>query len=902
MNSFKNESGYNKPNKQADKLEKPNPVPLGVKPTLPDIYLPNPKDVNFDKVVNNGQILPTSEPIATADSPVYGMAGPSPPNYAISPVPQLASSGFETNSSPNSNQVTTELSGGALSHTSTAKDSNPHIQSRSRSISPAAKSRSPSKERIRNVSSSESQTPKRRSSRRSSSGSGASPTSRAVSFTDTSLPPPLVHPINSNSVATGLMPKEMQAKPSNPMIPDTNTSTGLPGVTTNGILPPVIGPPPGTYAVRLPATVPSHLPPPASQITSQDHPHQPLNIPPSIPHIPPHHTGASQPLPPYNLPPPRHGMHDVPHDMRRGPPPGHGIPPPHLPPRNMYGIDKDGYIDDPLAAFERAMAMKDASKGRIPPPRYDGRGGRRRYYSPEPSYRYSSRSPPRYRDRRSPFHRRSPTPPHYRDRRQSRSPMSFRPLVSKSPEDKGPQKGPKTPPHPHPIREGSTTPPDSTARNESPPPPPGTQSPESKRSPTRRNTLTPEKDGMENITSTTQQSSTESKENESSRSPAPLRLRSASSKEKDIKRHSSSPQPPERDNLRSPGPYYRRTPPPSDQYRYSPSRRHSPPGMGMEYQNHSHEYYYRHERHAPPPPEEFYDHRRAGEYVHPPRESYGNQRDAAYGPRDRYPPNAPYYRNDYRERGRGYGYRGRGRGHNYNQFYPDNRRNFYHDEHTPHYQRNNHEFEGSRRDHHAPQRSRSRDRSPRNRAGKSTERENAAKKTVTNITTESRRKEKSNSRERTPSLTPEPEFKEQQERSPGIEAQEQKDRYAKTEYCDLEFKDGKDGHQINSDKNVKAKSEHHERNSQDARKNVRNNRSTERNVDSGRTRSRSKSYERRVRERDRRNNEKRDHRWDSSRTRNRDQDYHRSRERRDAETNYKDRPRQSSVTRERNDR
>jgi len=119
---------------------------------------------------------------------------------------------------------------------------------------------------------------------------------------------------------------------------------------------------------------------------------------------------------------------------------------------------------------------------------------------------------------------------------------------------------------------------------------------------------------------------------------------------------------------------------------------------------------------------------------------------------------------------------------------------------------------------------------------------------------------------------------------------------------DLEFKDGKDGHQINSDKNIKAKSEHHERNSQDARKNVRNNRSTERNVDSGRARSRSKSYERRVRERDRRNNEKRDHRWDSSRTRNRDQDYHRSRERRDAETNYKDRPRQSSVTRERNDR
>merc|ERR1711899_32718 len=147
-------------------------------------------------------------------------------------------------------------------------------------------------------------------------------------------------------------------------------------------------------------------------------------------------------------------------------------------PRNVYGIDKDGYIDDPLAAFERAI--------------------RRRYYSPERSHRYPSRSPPRYRDRRSPFRRRSPTPPRYRER-VSRSPVPQRPLSSKSPEDRSQPKGPKTPPHPHPLRENST-PPESMVRNESPPPPPGTQSPEAKRSPSRPKE--PEKEDMRDSAST----------------------------------------------------------------------------------------------------------------------------------------------------------------------------------------------------------------------------------------------------------------------------------------------------------------------------------------------------------------------------------------------------------------
>ena len=877
MNNFKNESGYNKTNKQTDLLEKPNPVPLGVKPSLPDIYLPDPKDVNFDKVVSSGQVPSHADSNATADSPVYGMAGPSP-SYSISPSQELASSGLDINNISHPNQDNVELDNDIRKSidkdaTSLAKNSVTPIESRSISRS---KSRSPSKENTRII---------------SESDSGAS---RAVSFPDTSQPPP-VHPINSSNTPVEPKPHEnLQGSISNHIVPESNKSpnhiSGISGVASNGSLPPVIGPPPGTYAVRLPATVPSHLPP-AAPIPPHDHPQPPLHVPLSVPHaLPP---GPVQPIPPYSHPPPRHLMPDI-HDLRRGPPPGHGILPPHLPPRNMYGIDKDGYIDDPLAAFERAMAMKDASKGRIPPPRYADRGPRRRYYSPDRPHGYPSRSPPRYRDRRSPFHRRSQTPPQIRERRLSRSPLQHRPRSSKSPEDRGHPKGPQTPPHPY--RESSTTPPESMCRNESPPPPPGTQSPESRRSPSRPNEQ--DKGDSNNVTSNTKEFITESKHNESARSPKPGSPRS-NSREKDAKRRSSSPQRSPSERTRSPGPYYRRSSPKSDQYRYSPTRRHSPPpGAGYDYSSHSHEYYYRHERQAPPPPEDFYDHRRHGDYNHPPREMYGNHRDSGYIPRDRYSTNEPYYRNEYRERGRGYGYRGRGRGRGYNQYYPD-RRNFYNEEHNSHhYSRSHHEYEGARE--HLPPRSRSRDRSPnqRSRVQKSAGRESPSKDAVAKSTTESRRKEKSNSRDRTPSLTPEPEFRDQQEQDTVPEGQERKEHNPKPEQNSTELKT-KDGNDIGKDRSEKAEHRTERRDTHGSRVNEKESRSTERHHHSNRPRSRSRSYEKRG---DKRDYDKRDHRWESSRSRNRDQDFHRSRDRRDLETNYRDRQRQSPTRRDRNER
>ena len=812
---------------------------------MPDIYLPDPKDVNFDKVVGSGQAPIHGDLNNTADSPVYGMAGPSP-NYSISPTQELTPSGVENDPKSIDDQTSDKE------------------VSRSNS-----KSRSPSNE-------------------------------RRVSFPDTSLPPPTVNTVNTCNTQTGPTAIEnLQGKVSNQVIPESSTTqlstSGTSAVTSNGTMPPVIGPPPGTYAVRLPATVPSHLPP-ATQIPPHEHHQQPLQIPPSLPHIPPSHSaGHSHPLPPYSHPPPHM------HDLRRGPPPpGHIIPPSHLPPRNVYGIDKDGYIDDPLAAFERAMAMKDASKGRIPPPRYDARGLRRRYYSPERSHRYSSRSPPRYRDRRSPFHRRSPTPPHYRERRVSRSPVPQRPISSKSPEDRGQPKGPKTPPHPHPLRENST-PPESMIRNESPPPPPGTQSPESKRSPSRPKE--PEKEDMRDSASTSQQTSTESKI-EPLRSPAPNRSRSFS-REHDMKRRSTSPQQALRDKTRSPGPYYRRSPT-SDKYRYSPSRRHSPPpGAGYDYSNHNHEYYYRHERQAPPPPDDFYDHRRHADYNHPPREIYGNHRESGYGARDRYPPNAPY-RNDYRDRGRGYGYRGRGRGHGYNHYYPDNRKNYYNEEHNPHHYPRSHLEYDSMRHEHQPQRSRSGERSPAhiNRDEKSGDREIPSKDKASRGATESRRKDRSNSRDRTPSLTPEPEFREQQERNNTSEGQNRKEHVSKSEDHDSMSKHEKDMNETNKDKRDEKSFRKEEHDTHGQRDHDRTSKLTEKTYASGRRRSRSRSYERREkdRERDKRDYEKRDGRSDSSRTRNKELDYNRSREYRDAESNHRDRRRLSPSARERNER
>ena len=138
MNNFKNESGYNKSNKQADLLEKPTPVPLGVKPTLPDIYLPDPKDMNFDKVLNSGQVSLHADSNVTADSPVYGMTGPSP-SYSISPPHGEASSGVDIDSNSNSNQLNIEQN--TAIRTSFEKEQLEPKES--------SRSRSPSNEKIR---------------------------------------------------------------------------------------------------------------------------------------------------------------------------------------------------------------------------------------------------------------------------------------------------------------------------------------------------------------------------------------------------------------------------------------------------------------------------------------------------------------------------------------------------------------------------------------------------------------------------------------------------------------------------------------------------------------------------------------------------------------------------------
>ena len=911
MNKFKNQSGYDKSNKSHDLLEKPKPVPLGVKPTLPDIYLPDPKDVNFDKMVSNGHISQNEEG-ANQDSPVYGMAGPSPPNYAVSPTQQLAPSGFGINNSLSSISANEKLENQSPSleesESLSAKGSkvpndDTPPQSRSRSNSPNdVKSRSMSAERSKHNPGAISLSPKRRDSRRSSSGSGASPRSRAVPFVDTSQPPPIVHPSSTNIQPPGTIPQNGPVVPNATHALTSTTATqnlpptiaGTAAIAPPGTLPPVIGPPPGTYPVRLPATVPTHLPLPQALPGHPDALNHPsLHLPPGVPPMSAaHHSGPLPPMSAYNHPPPHHIMHDG-----RGLPAGHGLPPNHMPRRDAYGIDKDGYIDDPLAAFERAMAMKDASKGRAPP-RYDVRGPRRRYYSPEHANRYSSRSPPRYKERRSPYSRRSPTPPHYRERRSSRSPAQQRPQIhSQSPDDRGAPKGPKTPPHPHPLNDASKSPTQTTTkRHESPPPPPGTQSPESKLSPHGRGTPTPEKDGLQNITSTTQQSSNESKENDNSTEPTPKRERSSSPKDK-IRGRSNTPSNAPRDGQRrSPGPYYRRTPPPSDHYRYSPSRRRSPVS-GYDYPNHGQpDHFYRQERLAPPPPDEFYD-RRSGEYGHSSRDGYGHIREGGYGPRHRYPTDAPYYRNEYRERGRGYAYRGRGRG--YNHYQQDNRRHYYNEEHPPHnYARGNYHPEGSRRDQEAPQRSRSRNRSPMHhaRSSKSPGKENDTKTQSRNrdLPSENNRKDRSHSRERTPSLTPEPEFREQQKHVDARETKDQEPDYTKTEYSNAHSKRDPS---LDNEKLLKDSAD--KRSARDEKSNLgideKDNKSrvVERKTDSSRMRSRSRSYERKQRERERENREigSRDHRYESSRSRNKDHDY-RSRDRREVD-HSKDRPKSS---------
>ena len=151
---------------------------------MPDIYLPDPKDVNFDKVVGSGQAPIHGDLNNTADSPVYGMAGPSP-SYSISPTQELTPSGVENGPKSIDDQTSDK------------------VVSRSNS-----KSRSPSNE-------------------------------RTVSFPDTSLPPPSVNIVNSTNTQTGPTAIEnAKEKVSNQVFPESSTTqlstSGTPPVTIYG--------------------------------------------------------------------------------------------------------------------------------------------------------------------------------------------------------------------------------------------------------------------------------------------------------------------------------------------------------------------------------------------------------------------------------------------------------------------------------------------------------------------------------------------------------------------------------------------------------------------------------------------------------------------------------------------
>merc|ERR1712088_1042053 len=229
----------------------------------------------------------------------------------------------------------------------------------------------------------------------------------------------------------------------------------------------------------------------------------------------------------------------------------------------------------------------------------------------------------------------------------------------------------------------------------------------------------------------------------------------------------------------------------------------------------------------------------------------------------------------------------------------DNRRHYYNEEHPPHnYPRGNYHPGGSRRDQEAPRRSRSRNRSPMHhaRSSKSPGKENNTKtqSTSRDLPTENNRKDRSHSRERTPSLTPEPEFREQQKHVDARETKDQEPDYTKTEYTK---EHSKRDSSLDNEKALKDSA--NKRSARDDKSNLgideKDNKSrvVERKTDSSRMRSRSRSYERKQRERERENREIgiRDHRYESSRSRNKDHDY-RSRDRREVE-HSKDRPRSS---------
>merc|ERR1711972_726807 len=93
--------------------------------------------------------------------------------------------------------------------------------------------------------------------------------------------------------------------------------------------------------------------------------------------------------------------------------------------------------------------------------------------------------------------------------------------------------------------------------------------------------------------------------------------------------------------------------------------------------------------------------------------------------------------------------------------------------------------------------------------------------------TESRRREKSNSRDRTPSLTPEPEFRDQQEQNTVPEGQERKEHNTKSEQNSTELK-SKDGSDIDKDRSEKAEHRTERRDPHGSRANEKEIRSTER--------------------------------------------------------------------------
>jgi len=526
------------------------------------------------------------------------------------------------------------------------------------------------------------------------------------------LPPPAAA-APPPPVTSAPPPRPVAGPPSRPLAPGMplpDVSLPPPGLPPPGYPPPT-GPPPG----------PAQAPPPSYRLPEQ---------------VPTHRPPA-----PYAVPPPA----GIPPPSR--PPPGYGAPPPaHAPPPRDHhrhpAVDKDGYVEDPLEAFNRAMAAKDslARNKRInedlrerrpisPPPPHHRR-------PPPPPMHYGS--PPRHRGYRGDYYRdMSPPPPRgYRTRY---------PPPPPSPPDERRPKGPKTPPHPHPS--GSSSPPPPSAQSEGggkpgTPPPPG-EGGASSPSKTAEKTNAEEKNDDQQRSRS--RSTEADKAKRSSKSPAPAR------------KHSGSPPPlddrPRRD--------------------YSPDRRYSRSPPRRSY--------------SPPPPRHDGYHRDYDTRYYDDRGYHDSRRGrGGYG----------YYDDRGRGRGRGYyrgrGYpdtRGRGRGGYYNpRGHPDNRR--YYDDRGPprpydprrervapppppdeEFQRRRADSGDRPRDHDGR---RDRDERPRSR----TPPRDGAERARSKDNAPSR--ERDQSRERTPSLSPEP------DKSEGAKPKPQGDDPAQRESRDKE--------------------------------------------------------------------------------------------------------------------